>query len=220
MSMPKAAIILSGCGYLDGAEIHESVLCMVMLARHGHQFMCFAPDQEQAQVTNHITQHASPHEQRNSLVEAARIARGKIAPLETLKEHDFHALILPGGMGVALNLSNFAEQGSLCHVNKTLKSLILKFYEAKKPIGATCIAPIVIAKALEGLAKVEMTLGMDEKQKEVLGMMGMKGRLAQVHECVADLEHRVFTTPCYMEPDDLAGMSVGVETMIKQLFSR
>lgn len=218
--MSKVAIILSGCGHCDGAEIRESVLCMVMLARHGHQFMCFAPNEPQAKVINHITHQVSKEETRNVLVESARIARGEIAPLEELKEQEFDALVLPGGMGAAFNLSDFAEKGALCSVNTTLKSIILKFYQAKKPMGATCIAPAVIAKALEGVASVEMTLGSDRDQQKVLEEMGMRGVLAKAHECIADNKHRVFTTPCYMEPEDLAGMSVGVEEMIKQLFSR
>lgn len=218
--MSKVAIVLSGCGYLDGSEIHEAVLCMVMLARHGHQFYCFAPDELQVKVMNHLTGHEGPGEKRNMLVEAARIARGDVAKLEALKEHEFDALVIPGGMGAVCNLCDFITQGTLCNINKTLKSIIVKFYEAKKPIGATCIAPILVAKALEGIVSVEMTLGMDPKQREVLNKMGMKGMPAKVHECVADEEHLIFTTPCYMEPDDLAGMSVGVETMIKKLFSR
>lgn len=218
--MSKAAIILSGCGYRDGSEIHEAVLCMVMLARHGHQYMCFAPDETQHHVVNHLTEVVSEQEKRNALVESARIARGKVIPLEALKESDFDALVLPGGAGAIKNLSDFAEKGVICQVNKTLKNIILKFYEANKPIGATCIAPVVVAKALEGIANIKMTLGSDPKYQEILGKMGMKGELTKVHECTHDLEHRIVTTPCYMEPDDLAGMSVGVEMMITKLFSK
>ena len=47
-------------------------------------------------------------EERNVLVESARIARGKIQSLSKLYVKDFDALILPGGSGAAINLSDLA----------------------------------------------------------------------------------------------------------------
>ena len=41
---------------------------------------------------------------RNVLVESARIARGKIAPLDNLQATGFDALVFPGGFGAAKNL--------------------------------------------------------------------------------------------------------------------
>lgn len=218
--MTKVAVILSGCGYLDGSEIHEAVLCLLALAKEGYQYRCFAPDKEQAKVVNHLNKKEIKTEQRNSLVEASRIARGEISPLEALKEKDFEAILMPGGMGAALNLCNFAEKGVDCVVDPVLKAILLKFYQAKKSIGATCIAPVVIAKSLQGIANAEMTLGMNERYRDILNQMGMKGKLAKVHECISDSEHFIYTTPCYMEPDDLVGMSLGVDVLVKQLFSR
>ena len=41
---PKVAVVLSGCGVYDGAEIHESVLALLALDRHGAEAVCFAPN--------------------------------------------------------------------------------------------------------------------------------------------------------------------------------
>ena len=109
--MKKVAIILSGCGMNDGSEIHEAVLCLLHLTKQGASYQCFAPDKPQATI-NHITGQLDAGAQRNVLTEAARISRGDIKPLSELKVADFDALLLPGGFGVAKNLSNFASQGA------------------------------------------------------------------------------------------------------------
>jgi enhancing lycopene biosynthesis protein 2 len=212
--MAKVAVILSGAGYLDGSEIHESVLCLLMLSKKGCHYECFAPDREQKKVMNHLNKKESKAEKRNCLLEASRIARGKIAPLESLKEKEFDALLMPGGMGAVLNLCDFAEKGIHCSVDSHLKETIREFYKAKKPIAATCIAPIVVARALEGIASVEMTLGMNEEYRAILNQMGMKGKLAGVREYIYDAKHLIYTTPCYMEPEDLAGMSEAIEALV------
>ena len=41
---------------------------------------------------------------RNVLVESARIARGKITPLSSLKAADYDGIVFPGGFGAAKNL--------------------------------------------------------------------------------------------------------------------
>lgn len=33
--MAKVAVVLSGCGYLDGSEIHETVLTILALEKQG-----------------------------------------------------------------------------------------------------------------------------------------------------------------------------------------
>ena len=218
--MAKVALVLSGCGYLDGSEIHETVLCLLSLAKAGHQYHCFAPDKEQIKVVNHLSRKEIKMEKRNALIEAARVARGEVAPLESLQEKDFAAILMPGGMGAILTLCNFAEKGIECTVDPLLKTVLLKFYQAKKPIGATCISPLVVAQALRGVASVEMTLGTDEHYRDILNQMGMKGKLAKVNECISDAKHLVYTTPCYMEQRDLVGMHQGIEMLVQHMFLR
>src|ERR1700733_7066150 len=109
--MKTVAVVLSGCGYLDGAEIRESIAVLLALARQKVIVEIFAPDAPQAGVTNHLTAQDTG-EARNMLTEAARIARGKIKPLSELPNLDYHALIMPGGFGVAKNLCTFATEGA------------------------------------------------------------------------------------------------------------
>ena len=127
---------------------------------------------------------------------------------------------MPGGMGSILQFSDFEEKGVHCAVDPKLKEILMAFYLAKKPIGATCIAPIVLAKIFEGIASIKMTLGSDPSYQNILNQLGMKGELAKVSECVMDKEHLVYTTPCYMEPEDLVSLNIGIENLIKNFLNR
>jgi len=141
----KIAVILSGCGVYDGAEIHESVITLLRLDQRGAQVQCFAPDIAQLHVINHLTGEEMP-ESRNVLVESARIARGEVKDIAEANAEDFDALIVPGGFGAAKNLSNFAIEGAGCSLNPQVLALAEAFVEAGKPLGLICISPALAAK--------------------------------------------------------------------------
>ena len=81
--MAKIGVCLSGCGVNDGAEIHESVVTALILDKAGAEILFTAPNMEQAKVVNHLTGDEMG-ENRNVLVESARIARGNIIDLAEL----------------------------------------------------------------------------------------------------------------------------------------
>ena len=122
----KIAVILSGCGVYDGAEIHESVITLLRLDQRGAQVECFAPDVAQLHVINHLPGEEMP-ESRNVLVESARIARGAVKDIGQANAADFDALIVPGGFGAAKNLSNFAVEGAGCSINPQVLALAEAF---------------------------------------------------------------------------------------------
>ena len=72
----NVGVLLSGCGYLDGAEIHEAVCTLLALDQAGARAVCLAPSVD-LEVVNHLTGEPTG-ETRNVLVESARIARGEI----------------------------------------------------------------------------------------------------------------------------------------------
>lgn len=55
MKTTSLAVILSGCGFQDGAEIPEATLTLWSIHRHGANYHCFAPDMYQYDVINHLT---------------------------------------------------------------------------------------------------------------------------------------------------------------------
>jgi enhancing lycopene biosynthesis protein 2 len=207
----KIAVILSGCGNKDGAEIHESVMTLWAIHRHGADYQCFAPNIPQHHVLNFITDQEMA-ENRNVLVEAARIARGNIKDLAQYNAEDFDALVIPGGLGVAKNLSTFAFDGPHCFVNEEVERAVRDTTTQGKPIGALCIAPAIIAKIL---GDVEVTIGHDPGTEAAVVQMGATHTRTTHGEIVVDKEKKVVTTPCYMLDARVDQIGEGAETLVK-----
>ena len=131
--MKSVAVILSGCGVFDGAEIHESVLVLLALDRANAHVICTAPDVLQHHVVNHLTKQTVPNESRNVLVESARIARGNIIPLSQLQVSEIDAIVLPGGFGAAKNLCTFALAGEKFEINPQVAQVLQAAHRAGKP---------------------------------------------------------------------------------------
>jgi enhancing lycopene biosynthesis protein 2 len=196
MSMTKkVAVILSGCGVYDGAEIHESVITLLRLDQRGAQVQCFAPNIAQMHVINHLTGEQMP-ESRNVLVESARIARGEVKDISEARAEDFDALIVPGGFGAAKNLSDFAVEGSECTVNPQVLALAEAFAEACKPVGLMCISPALAAKIYG--PGVVCTIGNDADTAAAVTKMGGTHEECDVHDIVEDTQRKLVTTPAYM----------------------
>lgn len=208
---PRVAVVLSGCGVFDGAEIHESVMTLLALDRQGAAYECFAPDVDQAHVVNHLSGEESG-ETRNVLVESARIARGAIKPLADLDMAAFDAVVFPGGFGVAKNLCSFAFDGPDCSVNADAARVVKDAVGAGKPIGALCIAPALMAKVLEG---AEVTIGQDEGTAGAIGAMGGTHKKTLHGEVVVDERYKLVTTPCYMLESTVGQIADGATNAVE-----
>ena len=212
----KVAIILSGCGVFDGAEINETVLTALSLDQLGAQVEYFAPDINQHHVLNHLTGEEMP-EQRNVLVESARITRGKSRDIRELKAADFDAVILPGGFGVAKNLSDFAFKGADCRVQEDILQAILQFKEVKKPVGLICISPALSAKIFgEG---VRCTIGDDADTAAAITQMGCVHQDCAVDGIVVDEKNRLVTTPAYMLAQSISEAAKGIHKLVEQVLA-
>ncbi|MEX9251569.1 isoprenoid biosynthesis glyoxalase ElbB [Pseudenterobacter timonensis] len=212
--MKKVGVVLSGCGVYDGAEIHESVITLLALARQGAQAVCFAPDKNQSEVINHLTGEPVA-ETRNILIEAARIARGAIQPLSQAKADELDALIVPGGFGAAKNLSSFASQGSECYVDASLQALAQQMHAAGKPLGFICIAPALLPKIFD--FPLRLTIGTDIDTAEAIEEMGGEHVPCPVDDIVVDEENKVVTTPAYMLAEDIAQAATGIEKLVERV---
>jgi len=211
----RIAVVLSGNGVFDGAEIHEAVCTLLAISRAGAEAVCFAPNIPQAHVVNHLTGEESK-ETRNVLVEAARIARGKISDLATFDAAGVDALIFPGGFGAAKNLCDFAFKGPDCTVNADVEKAVRAMRAAGKPIGALCIAPAILAK-LFGAEGVELTIGSDAETAAALTKLGAKHRDTGHCEVVVDRKLKVVTSPCYMLEASVAQIADGAENTVRAL---
>lgn len=217
--MKTVAVILSGCGYLDGAEIRESVGVLWALSQHPVTVEIFAPDAPQISVFNHYTNKAVG-ETRNILAESARIARGKIKPLSELSDLHYDTLIMPGGFGVAKNLCTFATEGAKGSITyRELEQAIKESYRNGLPIGAVCIAPALVGLALKG-EKLELTLGADGPEAEELSKLGHTHFETKPSEIHIDTAHKIVTTPAYMYDEaPLNEVFVGIKALVDQVIS-
>lgn len=211
--MARVAVVLAGCGYLDGAEIRESVLALLYLDQLGAEVVCFAPDIDQYHVIDHVLRSEVP-EKRNVLKEAARIARSDIRALSGLDAGDFDALVLPGGFGVAKNLSTLAFKGADAALLPDYARVIADFYQAKKPIGAICIAPAVLALALKHQG-VSLTIGDDKETASIILASGNMHIEAATDEVVIDDGHRIASCSAYMRDDKISRVAEGIEKCVR-----
>lgn len=213
--MKKVAVILSGCGVYDGAEIYESVLTLLAIEQEGACYQCMAPDIEQMHVINHRNGEVMPNQKRNVLTEAARIPRGDVIDLATANPSEYDALIIPGGFGAAKNLSNFAVAGAHAAVNTDLSSFAQAMHKAGKPIGLICIAP-AMAPLLFGEGAL-CTIGNDPDTAAAIEAMGGRHQDCDCSSIVIDDKRLLVTTPAYMLAGSISEAASGINKLVSKV---
>jgi enhancing lycopene biosynthesis protein 2 len=214
----NVGVLLSGCGVMDGSEIHEAVCILVALDRRGANIICTAPNIPQVDVINHLARKPDRQQQRNVLEESARIARGNIRDLATVKADDLDALVFPGGYGAAKNLCNFASRGADAQVNESVKRLLIDMHQARKPIGLACIAPVLAAKVFGEMGLTpKVSIGTDPDTASAINKMGGEHHDVGPTDTCVDEQNRIVTTPCYM--NDVGPWTVyqGAERMVEEV---
>lgn len=212
----QIGVILSGSGFLDGSEIQEAVLALLAIDEAGATARVFAPDGKLAEVDHRSGQPTG--RERSVLDEAARIARGHIADLASVKGSDVDGWVLPGGYGAAKNLSDFAVKGAAATVNKEVGRVLREALAAHIPIGACCIAPAVLAAAAKQVnAKLRLTIGNDADTAKQIAAMGHAHVVCAVDDVVVDADRKVVTAPAYMYDASIAAVSRGIKKMVQQV---
>ena len=222
--VPKVAVLMAGCGHMDGAEIRESVLTLLALDQHGAAFQCLAPDALQAHVIDHRNGHAVAGATRNILEEASRIARcGKCLDLAQADPADYDALLMPGGYGVAKNHCGFAFKGIDADVRPDVAAFVQAFFAAKKPVGAICIAPALVALCLAKAGQqATLTLGNGQDIQAAMEHLGHTYKsVPTAREIIIDEDLKLVTTSAYMFDDArLSDVWVGIERCVAEVLRR
>jgi enhancing lycopene biosynthesis protein 2 len=213
--MANVLVILSGCGVFDGSEIHESVITLLHLDRHGAKVTFAAPDVPQMHVVNHLTGQPAK-ESRNVRVESARIARGNVEDLAKVRGADFDAIIFPGGFGAAKNLCSFATEGAACQVQPEVQRVLREAHDAGRPIGLICISPTIGAKVFPGST---VTIGTDQGTAEAIEKMGSHHQPRPTEEICVDEENRIVSTPAYMSAKRIHQVYEGIGKLVDQVLS-
>ena len=209
----KFAVLLSGCGFLDGSEIQEVVFCLHSLARQSHEAVCFSIDENQAQVISHVNGDKVNYS-RNMLEESSRISRGQIKNLNSFRVSNFDGIIIPGGFGCVLNFSDFATKDHEIKVHREVERVIKECHENKKIIGAICIAPVLVAKVL-GFFKPVLTVGDNEGVEGSMKLLGAKTKKCSKGDYVIDPKNMIYSSPAYMYSDSTCvEVANGIEKMI------
>lgn len=214
-TMKKIGVVLSGCGVRDGSEIHEAVFTLLAIDRQGCEAVCMATNSD-FPVTNHLTMQEEG-EKRNVLVESARIARGNIRDIAGVKAADLDAVIFPGGFGAAKNLCDFAMKGSGASVHPEVSRLLMEMAAAKKPIGAVCIAPTLIAAVLGKEYSTTVTIGNDAGTAAEIEKTGAKHQDCPVTEFVVDEKNKLVTSPAYMLANRISEVHEGIDKCVKEV---
>ena len=215
--MRKVAVILSGCGVYDGSEIHEACAALLALHRHGAEAVIGAPDAPQMHVVDHLSGEPEAAATRNVLREAARIARGAVTPLADMDATAVDAVLLPGGFGAAKNLCDFAVAGDACTVHPDVDAFLKAAHAAGKPIGAMCIAPVILAKCFGPDLSPRVTIGNDPATAELVTKMGARHVDCDAAGTVVDAENRMATTPAYMLAGNIGEVFDGADAFVAQL---
>ncbi|MDN6180352.1 MAG: isoprenoid biosynthesis glyoxalase ElbB [Halomonas subglaciescola] len=211
----QVAIILTGCGALDGADTHETTLVLLRLEQKGIDYRFFAPDIPQHEVINHRTGEVAEGEERNVLDESARLARGGISALASLDAHDFDAVILPGGEGVVKNVSDFSQAGASMQVIAALSEALSGFSQAAKPVGLLGIAPVLAPRLLgDGIS---VTVGRHHGVSGAISTMGGLHRSGEADDIVVDFEHRVVSTPALIQTARLSEAAAGIFKLVDRI---
>ena len=217
--MKKVAVILSGCGVFDGSEIHEACAALLALHRAGAEVRACAPVGPQMHVVNHLAGEPHPDQTRDILTESARLTRGEIQPLQDVSPITCDAVLLPGGFGAAKNLCTFATEGDKCTVNDEVADFLKAAHSAGKPIGAMCIAPVILAKVFGADLHPSVTIGSDPTTAAAINAMGAKHVDCGVLDSVVDTENKFVTTPAYMLAGNIGEVFDGAKRFVEQLLA-
>ena len=216
--MNKVGVVLSGCGHQDGSEIHEAVFTLHALEKAEAEAIIMAPDMDQFHVINHLNGNEDLSESRNILVESARIARGKVVDVASVSGHQLDALIFPGGTGMAKNIFDYSMAGINCTVISDVQRLVVEILEADKPLGAICIAPVMVAKILEYLGRTgTVTGGFNVEINNDIKAMGINTIKVGAEEIVIDKENKIVTTPAYVEAKSMNESFTGIEKLVNKV---
>ncbi|MFT4694296.1 MAG: enhancing lycopene biosynthesis protein 2 [Francisella sp.] len=217
--MAKVALVLSGCGYLDGTEVQETVLTILALEKLGVEWQGVALNEDQKHVVNHlnhsIDSKASP---RNILQESARITRGNVIDLEDADSDDYDAVIFPGGFGAAKNIMDFAFVGDDTYrMNEEVIKFARAFYLSDKPAGYICIAPLMIPLVYPEGTKA--TVGTDESIAAILEKKGAEAVIINATDICVDDNVKLVSTPAYMCAKNMIEASQGIEKLVEKIVS-
>eukprot|EP01080_Neovahlkampfia_damariscottae_P008862 gene8862-811_t len=205
----QVAVILSGCGFLDGSDVQETVSFGINLKRKGIDVTYFAPTEEIDESFNYTTRAVDKVEERYPLKESTRITRTPVMDIKKLKHDKYSSLIIPGGDGAIRNLSNFelvtkTKRNLLeeLEVHSEIERVIKEFHSNSKTMILCAFSPMLACKVLGKSSKgpgVQVTFGEEDPQlKDASNLLGNEIiNLTKGTEYVFDENNKIISTPLF-----------------------
>lgn len=189
--MKKIAILAAGFAPQQ-SEITETISLLVSLSEFKVQFKVFAFDL------------------------SIPLGHHDLHPLESLNPKDFEALVLPGGLGNATLLSTWSKDKEKMTVNPLVEKIIKQFHEDYKPIGAICMAPIIVAKVLSKF-NPNITLGENFSETHLVEKWKVTVEKCPSTDYITCRDTKVITTPAYMNDATPFQVFSGIRAFTKEL---
>lgn len=189
--MKKIAVLAVGFAP-NQSEITETICLLVSLSEFKAQFKIFAFDR-QTPLGDH-----------------------ELYDIESLNPKDFDALVLPGGLGNATHLSTWSKDKNKMTVNPTVEKIVKQFHEDYKPIGAICMAPILVAKVL-AKHNPNITLGEDFPDTHFVESWKVTVEKCPSTDYITCRDTKVITTPAYMNDATPFQVFTGIRALTKEL---
>ena len=211
----RVGVLLSGCGRLDGSDIAETMMSLLVIERAGAQAICIAPDANQAGVVNHLTGEGLEGA-RNARIEAARIA-GQTLSLAELEANAIDALIVPGGEGPIATLSDYPDKRELCQIHPDVAKLLRALLQSRRPMGFIGLSALLAARVLGPAAGVRLTVGPKSLPfAKHAAVMGADVRPCALEDVIVDQKARVYSTPGFLAEDArLAGVARALDRLVR-----
>jgi enhancing lycopene biosynthesis protein 2 len=211
----RVGVLLSGCGRLDGSDVAEVMLTLLVIERAGAQAICAAPDANQAGVVDHLTGEGTEGV-RNARAEAARIGP-PVVPLSSMNANTIDALIVPGGQGPIATLSDYPEKRELCQIHPDLAGLLRAMLQSHRPMGFLGLSALLAARVLGPAAGVRVTVGAKgTPYAKHAAVMGADVRPCAPEDVIVDQKARVYTTPGFLtEGAHLPGVARAVDKLVR-----
>ena len=213
--MKKTAIILSGCGQVDGSETHETILTILALEQHNLDWEGLAPSGLQTEVYDHYTNTKENISPSSMITEAARLVRGNITIINAVNASDYAAVIIPGGAGVIKNLSNYSTAGINFTIHPELLAFMATIVRLQIPAGFICIAPILIPKLYGN--KPKLTIGSNVELAAKIVQIGGEHCDCLANDIVIDHAQKIVSTPANMVAKNIVEVYHGIYKLVTQI---
>ena len=195
----QVGILLSGCGWFDGTDVQEAVLCGLALDRLGARVVALSPRRFQLHVVDHTVGDEMEAAPRDIHLESARILHDKIHPIPDFPLETLQALVVPGGFGGAKNLmTGFAQLGERRQAHADAAQVVRHFLDARKPVGVVGLGDILVRHLMGEQLEDPLPQG-DPAALEV------------------NREKRIITTPGFKSFRRVSEVAVGIDAMVLEL---